>query len=291
MKRSTASLRASLILSRCLTSSSTYSDPSSSTTLVELAEGLRKRGGFKPRYRKPESVNRAVERARYANLETGMRGRLERMFAEFEKTDDLVGFAKQFSTELYRYQVRMYVTGRRTAGDYSNSLSEEELRMLHGAHSVQMRFFHKFLRDVRDGGGRMDYRQRLDMYALSGYAVYLRGAIKASGATRFFWRVNADAENCEDCLRREKLSEDLGGFSIEDLEEIGYPGEGNTRCLTRCRCHLEPVDRKLRLNRTRPTAYNGQRRSPNGTKTKRKERSRGFNVVDPAAKPGGKPGH
>jgi hypothetical protein len=244
---------------------------------ILLAEpGLRKRG-YKTRLKpqEPGAVAYRVERARYANLESGFRDRVFRKFAATANDPkSIIEYTRWFSEQLYRYQVKMYVVGRRTMGDFSNSLSEEERKMLHGAHSRQMRFFHSFMRDVLTGGGRMDYQERMDMYALSGYSLYLRGAVSVVPDLKFYWVVNDEVENCLDCLARQQLSRLHGGFSVADLERIGYPGEGKTVCLTRCRCHLEPIGGARSLPRTRSTGFRaryGQQTEHAGRYAKTKE--------------------
>lgn len=235
------------------------------TVELLLAEGIRSHSGGRhlPRYKAGEagtSQQFRVERARYARTEDGFRRWAQgHLHALYNGDVGVTQFYKEFSEELYRYHVRMYVLGRRAAGLYGNTLDESERRMLHGLHAQEMKFFSGFMRDYVSGGGKMPLNQRIDLYALGGYEVYLRGVVKASGFAKFTWHVNPDAEHCEDCIYREKVSRESGGFTIADLDGwVGYPGQ-KTKCRHRCRCHLKPVltpgQRQVRIPRTRPTSY------------------------------------
>lgn len=249
---------------------------------VNLGDGVRSHRGGKhlPRYRKPvdnEAQKFRVERARYARTEDGFRRwAQEHLRALYDGTVAVTTFYREFSEELYRYHVRMYVLGRRAAGWHHNTLDESEQRMLHGLHSQEMKYFSAFMRDYVTGGGKMPLNQRIDLYALGGYESYVRGAVKASGHDRWGWAVNPEAEHCDDCLEREKKSKEQGGFTVAELDGwVGYPGQ-KTQCMHRCRCHLYRIGaKKYQIPRTRPTAYKALSSKRIGTwKRKQKEKAR-----------------
>lgn len=229
---------------------------------VDLGAGFRKRAPV--RRKQPQTVQEAdrmmrAERARYANLETGFRKRCQAMLARFEAGRiDRKAFIQTFSTELYRFQAQMYVSGRRSAGRFDNVLDEKELAMLHGQHSREMRYFHGFVRDIEAGKGRMQYKHRMDLYALGGYSVYMRGAVlnfPNAKEARWLWDNSPEAEHCDTCIRNDADSKAQGGFTLKEILEVrGFPGE-RTICGNRCRCHLKPVRGRLSTKRTRPTRY------------------------------------
>jgi hypothetical protein len=257
-----------------LVSLSSQSDPNQEFKLlfldsrfssIDLSVGVRSiRGGKNiPRFSKVVEKSAGdrfrVERIRYAKAENSFRRALQSDFTKLESFDlSLKEFYSRFNKRLYKHQVKMYLLGRRAAGRVDTKLSESERKMLHGQHSRQMKFFKGFVKDWAGDSGKMNKAHRLDMYGTSGYAVYLRGAVAGlpKGHTmRWEWVVNEEAEHCDDCVDRARKSKLQNGFSIEELEAMGYPGEGKTKCLTRCRCHVKPTSVKLRLPRTRPTSF------------------------------------
>lgn len=285
--------------------------PNPPTVEISLAEtveiflaaiaGLRKHehGKGLPRFRAPKVQTpgqaRRVERARYARLEDGFRVWVQRHYKRF--TDGDIGVAEFYTgmkNELYQFHLRMYVLGRRAVGRTDHKLDESELKMLHGVHSSEMRYFNGFLRDYLTGGGKMPFHHRLDLYALGGYSTYLRGAIMAlPGAylTKWKWIVNHEAEHCPTCIKNEEESNEQGGFTLKEIiEERGFPGE-KTICMNRCRCHLEPEDASVLLPRTRPVSYRHVEKKLNEQlrKVSRKNRNPGFTEEATGTKAGTKP--
>lgn len=212
----------------------------------------------------------AGERARYASAENQFRTHCQNLMKSHLDGDlSMTSFYKTFSADLYRFQVEMYLLGRRAIKRTDHSLSEQEQRMLHGQHSLEMRYFNGFITDFVANRGKMPYAQRLDLYALGGYRLYLRGALNNTpfaDRMRFPWKVNRLAEHCEDCIWKEEESQRRGGFTLEELDnEIGWPGE-RCKCGRRCRCHLEFPGGIKQLPRTRPTAYKAIKRQSYGRK-------------------------
>lgn len=95
----------------------------------------------------------------------------------------------------------------------------------------------------------MDYGARAGMYAESLWSVFTRGETSDWNDpelqnARYHWILDPEAEHCPDCLARAKECRDIGGYTWEQLAEKGWPGE-QTRCMTKCRCHIR-VERKRR---------------------------------------------
>ena len=240
--------------------------------ILAYIQGLRKRQGGKHQKRHAEiegSVEQKYhgERARYAATEDRFRVHLQNLYREWLDGDKTqVEFYKAFRTDLYQYYAEMYLLGRRAVGRRDSRLTDEEHRQLHGLHSQEMKFFSRFCGVMRENGGKMPYPERLDQYALSGYRVYLRGALNTvpfADTARFPWVVHHEAEHCDLCIWKEEESKRRGGFTIKELdEEIGWPGEKGPGCPEdihwchrRCRCSLDLPSDYTKVPRTRPTRF------------------------------------
>ena len=235
--------------------------------LIELADkhkGLRKLvGHHKPAARKNFAPNEderfRIERARYARLEDQFRVQCSNMIRSY-----LSGhisqrqLVKNFSSQLSQFQVSMYLQGKRTSGIMSVALSNEERSWLHGQHSLEMKYFHGFMRDVANGSGKMDYQKRMDLYGVGGYSLYLRGVIAATpdlANALWTWNLNARAEHCQECVRRHWYSRSVKGVSTKYLlKNWGLPGE-RTPCGNMCRCGCSTIGDDHTLTRTRPTSF------------------------------------
>lgn len=203
--------------------------------------------------------NVRIERARYAKVEDAFRGYLQRLMRGYIGGKvDRETLLREFSTNLHKFQSVAYNQGRRTAGDVSDKLTDADMKYLHGQHSLEMRYFHKFVRQIDAGKGRMPYKIRMDLYGLSGWTLYVRGFVRSldgGRGMRFHWIRNILAESCPDCVKREAISKEIGGFTVAQLEgRIGYPGQ-YTRCGSRCQCRLEPAMLGFPLRRTRPVTF------------------------------------
>jgi hypothetical protein len=232
--------------------------------LAVAPRGLAKKGGrhFQPRPTTRASTEQQrirVERARYAQIEDSFRIHVNNAIIGLRSGNiEPQAFLKQFSSDLRKFQNRMYIQGKRTSGDISNSLSEEERRWLHGQHSSEMKYMHNFMRTMQVNGGRMRYDQRADLYALGGYSIYLRGVISGIPGVinlRWLWTLNLRAEHCPDCVNRHYHSRALHGVPTDVLiKDWGMPGE-RTQCLSRCRCSIQPIGLRIPTERTRPTSF------------------------------------
>lgn len=248
--------------------------------LIELANllGTRKRTGGKGHVRhaniktESEGVRFRSERSRYANGEDRVRLDFQNMLQSFYDGDlSYRDFYQQFKAKMYTHLESSYKLGRRAVGRTDDQLTQEELRMIHGAHSSEMKYFKNFLLDIVMGGGRMSYAQRIDLYALAGYRLYVRGALTAIPnykTLKYEWIVNEEAEHCESCLEKQRLSKEKNGLTWDELNEIGLPGE-KCECGRKCRCHVKPIGYKLNLPRTRPTGYSHLTKKRNDGSPKR----------------------
>lgn len=123
------------------------------------------------------------------------------------------------------------------------AITKAEAQMLAGRHRHQMRYFSRFLDDVAMGRGRMPYLQRAKMYAESLWSIFQRGEVadwnNPNRQKRYFWHLDiSGVEHCQDCLDRARVSRRVGGYTWDELVEIGFPGDGTTQCGNSCQCHL-----------------------------------------------------
>lgn len=184
-----------------------------------------------------------VEIPRYVEIESGLKGVSKQVISKlagnvYSKDEAMAMFAKS----LKESETLAFVAGRRNRHDLRPTLTAGEIKMLDGRHSRNMKYFSNFCDDVLAGRGRMDYMRRAEMYGESLWSIFTRGESSNweddHDGYRFMWVLDPDAEHCATCLERAKLSRERGGFTWDELVEIGFPGEG-TDCATRCRCHIE----------------------------------------------------
>ncbi len=194
----------------------------------------------------------AIEIPRYAQIEASFRDDVQSMVGRY-----LVGSIDEhelraaFKNRLWDAETESFVAGRRARGDVRRLVSEAEAAMLQVRHERNVRYFRKFVEDMKAGRGRMDYLRRAGLYANSLWSLFSRGESvdwddpEAANA-RYHWVLDPEAEHCQDCLDRAKRSREQDGFSWEELSALGWPGE-NTECMTSCRCHIRVVRKKLLL--------------------------------------------
>jgi len=164
----------------------------------------------------------------------------------------------QFKDALIDHETAAFVAGRRARGDLRDHITPQEERMLEGRHERNMSYFRKFVADVSEGRGRMNYHNRAGQYGKSLWSLFTRGETSNfvdpedySGA--YFWTLDPDAEHCSSenplqlgCQQRALLSANKNGFSWEEITELGWPTE-NTPCGANDRCHIRVVRHRIAL--------------------------------------------
>lgn len=194
----------------------------------------------------------SVEVPRYADIESSFSRDAKRMVHTFLEGDTTKPqLLQQFKGRLQQAETEAFVAGRRARGDLRDTLTDDEAQMLEGRHSRNMRYFNRFATDMENGTGRMDYSDRVDLYAKSMWSLYTRGETSdwqdpENKNARYYWVLDPYAEHCKTCLERAEKSRDQDGFSWEELSEIGWPGE-HTICQVNCRCHIRVVHKKIVL--------------------------------------------
>jgi len=109
----------------------------------------------------------------------------------------------------------------------------------------------KFLEDVKNKRGKMDYDKRREMYVRALNSMY-HGArvIACPPMTLFYWKTSL-AEHCPHCLYLQSKSP----FIKENIPTL--PASGDTQCRSNCKCHLQivqvPVWKYMKIKKTAPT--------------------------------------
>ncbi len=57
---------------------------------------------------------------------------------------------------------------------------------------------------------------------------------------RYLWALDPDAAHCARCLDLAYNSRHRNGFTLSELEAVGWPGDGLTDCGFECRCDIFP---------------------------------------------------
>jgi hypothetical protein len=194
----------------------------------------------------------AQELPRYAEIERTFERDIHSMIGDFGRGRlDAQSLVREFGRALQEAETEAFVAGRRARKDLRDTITEAEARMLAGRHARNMRYFHQFVRDMEEGAGRMDYMRRGSLYAKSLWSLYNRGEATdwedpESENARYEWLLDVDAEHCADCIERARLSREKGGFTWDELIEMGFPGE-RTRCMVNCRCSLRRIRKRTLL--------------------------------------------
>lgn len=182
-------------------------------------------------------------RAAYTRLERKFINELMEEWTHYESgAMSLDEFEQWFAQRQREVMVDAFAIGLVARGVKGKTrFTDDELRYLHGQYSLQMRYFRRFMRDVRANRGTMPYRERLRLYGRDLYGVFMTAwfAYGAHHDHRFLWRLTKDAEHCNDCLHRAMESHAKGGYTYKELIRLGLPGTGRTQCLNNCRCWIE----------------------------------------------------
>jgi hypothetical protein len=133
-----------------------------------------------------------------------------------------------------------FTLGKRSVGNLTAATSQE-LRIIEALRHDEFKYLRNFLNDMRTGGGRMAYAQRMDMYgAALREARWLGWVLGDLREGRLItWRMGP-TEHCRDCLR----FSDHGPYQVADFlrDVIGQgfvPQSGRLECIGfHCQCSL-----------------------------------------------------
>ncbi len=148
-------------------------------------------------------------------------------------------FRKEVATLMDARFRNCWELGRKTVG-LTDPLGKLEMAAYQGAVREEIKFAQGFMRDVRNGTGKMPYMKRLDMYGDTLDGMYdLSVAASLPSDVKIYWILGI-AEHCADCLALES-GNPYSKFGIGANPLPAVPRSGYTQCLSHCKCRLEMI--------------------------------------------------
>ncbi|NIX55345.1 MAG: hypothetical protein GWN14_05280 [candidate division Zixibacteria bacterium] len=143
------------------------------------------------------------------------------------------GANKKMGPILQNAHQRSYSAGKEWMTGRKAVLNADDWAYLKRSVEYERGFLKGFIDDVVNGRGKMNYSTRMDMYAGTLQAPFNNASLEYSPEdAEVYWTLGI-AEHCEDCLSLESFNP----WTRASLPTV--PGAGDTRCLGRCKCHLE----------------------------------------------------
>lgn len=130
------------------------------------------------------------------------------------------------------FKLGMRSVGLVKAAGSSYDLTDNEKKWLKSYVREEMKYFRKFLRQVRDKPGRKDIKRRVGLYASSLKSVYEAGRVLSVGPEVLIYWTLESSNPCPDCILLSKHNP----YTPSSLPTT--PKAGATRCLSHCYCTL-----------------------------------------------------
>lgn len=175
-------------------------------------------------------------KSKYKTVKKNFGGELQKhlnklMDGKYSKKQFQHHVRKEFKKAYYR----AFELGTESTGinlDYVK-LPKSDYAWLDRARSGEYKYLDKFIDDVINGDGTMDYSKRMSMYQDTLDSLFDAGRVDAmpSEGTTIYWILSAE-ESCPDCL---ELASD-SPYIPNELPST--PRAGDTRCLSNCQCTL-----------------------------------------------------
>lgn len=154
---------------------------------------------------------------------------------------NIAEFGDEFYKLLLEGHGNTWALGRQRAGDLSG-IGDDDFLIARGIADGQSEFLNDFLNALetnpryRYEDGTFNLRiisNRSDMYVSRMRATASEAFVEASDSDEEFnWVLGAVEEHCGDCPELASISP----WTADTL--FTHPGEGDTPCLTNCKCHL-----------------------------------------------------
>jgi hypothetical protein len=146
----------------------------------------------------------------------------------------------QMQTAIREVYGKAFLLGKRAAGNLFDVTSDDQ-RAIQKVLRDEYKYLRGFARDMREGGGRMGYEQRMAYYGAAARELFWLGWVLAdtSPGRRIWWDLGP-TEHCRSCLGHNAA----GGMTVERfLRECVAKGElpqsGALECKGRwCQCSL-----------------------------------------------------
>ena len=150
-------------------------------------------------------------------------------------------YLKNQKANIKEHFTKSFMAGKVFSQSSELKLSDDERRFIAYQTGQEMQYMSKFADDIVNGSGRMNYKQRMNMYADGvnpmfefGNLAYLPEDIVIE------WVLGRTDKHCIDCLSF------AYGSPYTKKTLPGVPRSGNSRCLSNCRCTIfySEVNRK-----------------------------------------------
>lgn len=187
-------------------------------------------------------VGKRPTQADFANVLKSRRSALQSLIIQLNNgVLTIAEFGDEFYTVLLDGHTDAWVLGRQLSGDLSRLGPEDQL-IARGIADGQSEFLNGFLNSLENDpryryeDGTFNIRivsNRSDMYVSNMRATSAKAFTETSDSgEEFNWVLGAVEEHCSDCPELASISP----WTADTL--FTHPGEGDTPCLTNCKCHL-----------------------------------------------------
>jgi hypothetical protein len=149
----------------------------------------------------------------------------------------------QIQKQIREAYERSFELGKRAAGNLF-AITKEEQKAIKKTRYDEYDYLHKFLTDMRNGTGKMDYSQRMDYYAKAVRELYWLGWASANrSAGRSIQWILGDTVHCATCEGAAGKGKMTADTFWKDYASKGIlPQSGKLDCLGyHCKCALEEV--------------------------------------------------
>jgi hypothetical protein len=176
-------------------------------------------------------VGQRVIYPRFARLEAKFRRDLDDVFNNLSAypTHRVKKIFRQAYIEAFQLG-QLAATGSMTAP--LPTLKPEDKRWLETFLDKEYKLWKKFIADVENKRGKLDYTRRKEMYVQALKAMYNSSRVLATPPMTLYYWETTPSEHCPHCLYLQLKSP----FIKENLPTI--PASGDTKCLSNCKCHL-----------------------------------------------------
>lgn len=202
-------------------------------------------------YRRERKRQTDIQRKRFKTLAKRAKSNVLELLNSYVAGDiSFTRLRKESKKAMKQLHEHAFTGGLRSSGTFSSQersgipeMGDEDLRYLRSVTTEEMKFFEKFLQDVRTGkarGRRME--QRLGMYIDATGSTFMSGRLLGTPQNHaMVWVDKHDSNECEGCKYLARNSP----YHRDNIPTT--PAAGTTNCLSNCRCvvMMRPVSRAV----------------------------------------------
>ncbi len=187
------------------------------------------------------AAKNAYQKGRVTSIVFELNNELLVLLTKFEngelKTNQVLFWMKE---ALRRAHESAYLKGMKAGGYPKDTLDEANKKWLNASRRDEHKYLTKFINNVLDNKGRMNYEERMEMYADAVKSSYESGRLAALPNNMLvYWRLERSkspttgksVEHCKTCLALNKMNP----FTPVNLPTVP---KAATNCLTNCLCTL-----------------------------------------------------